>query len=60
MHWSEKRSLTIEELKRGASFPDNFDMRGNFSQQWGRIGNTVPPNLMRAIALHIKENILAA
>lgn len=59
MHWSEKRSLTIEELKRGASFPDLFQMSGNFAQQWERIGNSVPPNLMRAIAEHIKDKILS-
>jgi DNA (cytosine-5)-methyltransferase 1 len=59
MHWSEPRSLTIEELRRGASFPDDFAMVGSFSQQWERIGNSVPPNLMKAIAEHIRDNILS-
>jgi len=58
MHWSERRTLTIEEIKRGASFPDSYKLVGNFEKQWERIGNSVPPNLMRAIATHIKENIL--
>ena len=31
---------------------------GTPGQIWERIGNSVPPNLMKAIALHIKENIL--
>lgn len=58
MHWKERRTLTIEELKRGASFPDDFQMCGKFDLQWQRIGNSVPPNLMRAIAEHVKTEIL--
>jgi DNA (cytosine-5)-methyltransferase 1 len=60
MHWKERRTLTIEELKRGASFPDGFKLSGRFDSQWQRIGNCVPPNLMKAIALHVKRNILHA
>lgn len=51
-------TLSIEELKRLSSFPDNFIFMGNFSDQWARIGNCVPPNFMKAIAIHINENIL--
>lgn len=58
MHWTEKRSLTIEEAKRGASFPDTFRTTGKFNQQWERIGNSVPPLFMEAIARHIRTNIL--
>lgn len=58
MHWSERRTLTIEELKRGASFPDDFLFAGKFDDQWQRIGNSVPPNLMRAIAEHVRTAIL--
>ena len=58
MHWKERRTLTIEELKRGASFPDGFAFIGKFDAQWQRIGNSVPPNLMRAIAEHIRREIL--
>lgn len=46
------------ELCRIASFPDDFKFI-NYESQWERIGNSVPPNLMKAIALHIRENILA-
>ena len=58
LHWAEKRTLTIEELRRVSSFPDDFKFKGSFTNQWMRIGNSVPPNLMRAIAEHIKVNIL--
>ncbi len=60
MHWIERRSLTIEELKRIASYPDEFKMSGSFTQQYARIGNSVPPLFMRAIADHVKERLLAS
>lgn len=58
IHPKENRHLTIEECKRIASMPNNFDMVGTFSQQWQRIGNSVPPLFMRSIARHIRETIL--
>lgn len=58
MHWSEMRSLTIEEAKRGASFPDAMVLIGKFDEQWMRIGNSVPPLFMRSIARHIRREIL--
>lgn len=58
MHWSERRSLTIEEAKRGASFSDQYQLTGKFDQQWERIGNSVPPLMMRSLAKHIKAKIL--
>lgn len=58
VHWSEKRLLSIPELKRLASFPDEFQLIGKFVEQWARIGNSVPPLFMRAIALHIRGTIL--
>lgn len=58
LHWKEPRTLSIEELKRLSSFPDDFQFIGKFEDQWARIGNAVMPNMMKAIALHIKKNIL--
>lgn len=40
------------------SFPPDFKWIGTPNQRWERIGNSVPPNLMKAIALHIRKNIL--
>jgi DNA (cytosine-5)-methyltransferase 1 len=54
MHWSEMRSLSIEEIKRMGSFPDRFQMIGNPTSRWERIGNSVPPLLMRSIATHVR------
>lgn len=46
----EKRSLTIDEVKRLCSFPDDYVLLGNYNQQWARLGNSVPPLMMRAVA----------
>lgn len=59
LHWHEKRTLSIEEIKRLASFGDGYWMVGSFEDKWQRIGNSVPPLFMRAIVHHIRENILA-
>ena len=58
MHWKERRTLTIEEAKRLSAFPDEFIMTGSFTEQWMRLGNSVPPLLARAIAVHIRKHIL--
>ena len=58
IHPVEHRKLTIPELKRISSFPDDFKLLGNYKQNWERIGRAVPPNMMKAIAKHIRYEIL--
>jgi len=58
IHPDKKRYLSLSEMKRIASFPDDFKFIDRKSGV-NRIGNSVPPNLMKAIALHIKNNILS-
>ena len=58
VHPFEIRKLTIPEAKRIGSFPDDFKLTGSFHDKWARIGNSVPPNLMQAIAEHVRKNIL--
>lgn len=53
-HPVENRRATIAEIKRLASFPDPFVLRGNFQERWAAIGNCVPPLFMREIALHVR------
>jgi DNA (cytosine-5)-methyltransferase 1 len=60
MHSSEKRRPTVAEFKRIASFPDAFQFVGEWKDKVERIGNSVPPNLMRAIAEHIRRELLNA
>lgn len=58
MHWSERRRFSLAEFKRIGSFPDAFQFAGNYTKAVGQIGNSVPPLFMRAIAQHIRKNIL--
>lgn len=53
-----QREPTSDELSIFGSFPDNFIFIGDKYKKWERIGNSVPPNLMKAIAEHIKSEIL--
>jgi len=58
IHWSEKRYLTISEIKRLSSFPDNFILVGSVYNRWAGIGNAVMPLQMKAIAETLKKEIL--
>lgn len=58
-HPIEHRRVTIPELRRIGSYPDQFQFCGAYREQWARIGNSVPPLFMRAIAQHIRDEILS-
>jgi len=49
---------TIDEIKRVASFPDDFILTGAFNQQWERMGRAVPPVMMSHIARTVATEIL--
>lgn len=53
MHPDEARLLNVAELRRVASFPDQFEFAGDWASAVSQIGNCVPPLLMRAIAGHV-------
>jgi DNA (cytosine-5)-methyltransferase 1 len=55
---SGNRYCSIPELKRLHTFPDEYEFAGGFGDAWQRIGNSVPPNFMRAIATYIRDTIL--
>lgn len=59
VHWSQPRALTLEEAKRICSFPDTFQLRGDYAQAWGLMGNAVPPLFMKAIAETIRQDVLS-
>jgi DNA (cytosine-5)-methyltransferase 1 len=59
LHPDENRFLSTPELKRIASFPDDYQFAGSLEEHWARIGNSVPPFLMKAIAAHIHLHILS-
>jgi DNA (cytosine-5)-methyltransferase 1 len=56
---TERRKFTIAELKRICAFPDDFILTGTYAQQWERLGNSVPPLMMKAIAETIRDRVLA-
>jgi site-specific DNA-cytosine methylase len=55
VHPWEIRKLTIDEIKTLASYPRKFQFIGTYRQRWARIGNSVPPLLMKAIAERIRR-----
>lgn len=44
------RMMTVQESAKIQMFPDNFEFKGNVSQQRQQIGNAVPPLLAERIA----------
>lgn len=60
IHPLGERYLDVSEMKRIGSFPDDFKMIGKRNDKVQRIGNSVPPLLMRSIAGHIRSEILSA
>jgi len=57
-HPLEDRCLSINELKLLCSFPEDWKLVGNYSEQVARLGNAVMPKFMQSIAQTIKEKIL--
>lgn len=54
-HPDECRMLSIGELQRLASYPDAFQFTGSYKDMHARIGNSVPPLFMKAIAEHVHK-----
>ena len=57
-HWEEPRKLTLGELKRIQSLPDDFKLTGKWNQKSERIGRMVPPFMMKIIASSVYEKVL--
>ena len=59
VHPNGQRAITTAEAKRIASFPDSYQFPGNYKESIECMGNCVPPLFMRAIARHIRSEILS-
>lgn len=57
IHPIEPRVITVREMARLQSFPDDFIFRGSKGKQMVQIGNAVPPFLAKAIGLSIKKTL---
>jgi DNA (cytosine-5)-methyltransferase 1 len=53
-----RRKFEIDELKAIGSFPPDYVLTGTYAQQWTRIGNSVPPMMMRAVAAAVRDQVL--
>ena len=58
IHPQGDRLITVAEMKRLQSFPDGYQFPGGYRRAAERIGNSVPPRFMQAMAEHIRDEIL--
>jgi len=59
-HYEQNRALTVRELAKLQSFPDDFIFKGNRISQQQQVGNSVPPKMAEAIAkviIKMSENV---
>lgn len=55
-HW-ENRPFSVAELKRLQTFPDTYEIIGGRQASVHQIGNSVPPQLGRVLALSILDQV---
>lgn len=55
-HW-DNRSFALGEYKRLQTFPDDYEISGNKQTAVKQIGNSVPPQLARMMAIAIRQQI---
>lgn len=58
-HPTEPRRFTIDECKLVCSFPADYVLKGSYAKQWARLGNAVPPMMMREIAGVLRDGLFA-
>jgi DNA (cytosine-5)-methyltransferase 1 len=55
-HWDSRR-FTIAELKRLQTFPDSYELLGGRGVVVHQLGNSVPPQMARILALAIRQQL---
>ena len=56
----ENRPFTVEELKRLQTFPDDYVVEGNRQKIIHQLGNSVPPQLARILAMSVLDQVFGA
>jgi site-specific DNA-cytosine methylase len=59
-HPDRSEPFTVPELKRIFSYPDGFVMIGDWKDRSSRLGNSVPPLMMEAIASRVAAALAGA
>ena len=57
-HYSQNRALSVRELARIQSFPDEFIFKGKSISMQQQVGNAVPPLMAQYLAKTIKEMLI--
>ena len=57
-HPTQKRKFNLRELRLLSSFPEDFQLTGTFAQRCERLGRSVPPLMMKAVADQLKTDVL--
>jgi len=58
-HW-KNRYLRISEIKRIQTFDDEYELCGDFRDQWRQVGNAVPVRMAEIVAMAINKQVLSA
>lgn len=58
IHYDKDRKLTIKELQRIMSLPDDYELTGSFDQKAERIGRMVAPKMMAALSSHVYNEVI--
>jgi DNA (cytosine-5)-methyltransferase 1 len=57
-HW-DSRPFSLGELKRLQTFPDRYEISGGKMAAVHQIGNSVPPQIARILALAVREQVFS-
>jgi len=57
-HDGDFRKPTLSDLLALSTFPPDFQIEGDLAKQWKRLGNSVPPRMMRAVAERVRDALL--